>query len=52
MYVALHCLPWIGQELAEKKGDSLDAILEKIERYLKTRKKEYVKVRIESRYEV
>ncbi|VDK86679.1 unnamed protein product [Litomosoides sigmodontis] len=44
IYVFLHCLPWVGQELAEKSQDQLNAMLDTVEKYLNSRNKEHVKI--------
>ncbi|OZC08286.1 hypothetical protein X798_04637 [Onchocerca flexuosa] len=44
VYVFLHCLPWVGQELAEKNEDRLNAMLDIIEKYLHSRNREHVKI--------
>ncbi|VBB33346.1 unnamed protein product [Acanthocheilonema viteae] len=44
IYVFLHCLPWVGQELAEKNQDQLTAMLDVVEKYLHSRNKEHVKI--------
>ncbi|CAI4221052.1 unnamed protein product [Auanema sp. JU1783] len=42
IYAVLHSLPFIGNELKEKKKENLDNILEGCERYIEDRKKPYV----------
>uniref|UniRef100_A0A8R1XU70 Nuclear cap-binding protein subunit 1 n=1 Tax=Onchocerca volvulus TaxID=6282 RepID=A0A8R1XU70_ONCVO len=44
VYVFLHCLPWVGQELAEKNQNQLNAMLDIVEKYLHSRNKEHVKI--------
>ncbi|KAM3727998.1 Nuclear cap-binding protein subunit [Dirofilaria immitis] len=44
IYVFLHCLPWVGQELAEKNQDQLNTLLDNVEKYLNSRNKEHVKI--------
>nr|CDP91106.1 Bm3900, isoform h [Brugia malayi] len=44
VYVFLHCLPWVGQELAEKNEEQLSAMLDIVESYLQSRNKEHVKI--------
>ncbi|VDN20716.1 unnamed protein product [Gongylonema pulchrum] len=43
-YAFLHCLPWVGHEIAEKKGEDLNVMLADIEKYLQSRNRDHVKV--------
>ncbi|VDN02912.1 unnamed protein product [Thelazia callipaeda] len=44
IYAFLHCLPWIGQELADKLEDELNTMLSTIENCLHFRNKDHVKI--------
>ncbi|MFH4978524.1 hypothetical protein AB6A40_005233 [Gnathostoma spinigerum] len=44
VYCVLHALPWVGQELNDKKKDELANLLEGVSKYLESRQKLHVKM--------
>uniref|UniRef100_A0A158Q3I3 Nuclear cap-binding protein subunit 1 n=1 Tax=Dracunculus medinensis TaxID=318479 RepID=A0A158Q3I3_DRAME len=44
IYAILHCLPWVGREMFERKKDILESILDAVEGHMMKRNKSYVEM--------